>query len=82
MSYVYCTFLSFGDVLEPIGAADHHVGKGRFFLCPLAGYVHSSLPCLQLPWVQQYFRVGVADGRARPQPLPAPRPRLRPRSRP
>ena len=32
MSYVYCTCLSFGDVVAPIGATTHHVGEGRFLL--------------------------------------------------
>ena len=32
MSYVYCTYLSFSDVVAPIGAAAHHVGEGRFLL--------------------------------------------------
>ena len=30
MSYIYCTYLSFGDVVAPIGAAAHHVDEGRF----------------------------------------------------
>ena len=30
MSYTYCDYLSFCDVLAPIGAAAHHVGEGRF----------------------------------------------------
>ena len=32
MSYVSCTYLSFGDVVAPIGAAAHHVCKGRLLL--------------------------------------------------
>ena len=32
MSYVYCTYLSFGDVVALIGAADHHVGEGSFLI--------------------------------------------------
>ena len=32
MSYVYCTYLSFSDVVAPIGADFHRVGEGRFFL--------------------------------------------------
>ena len=56
--------------------------KYASFFCLSAGYVHSLLPCPQLPWVQQYFGVGGADGRACPRPLPSPRPRLHPRPRP
>ena len=32
MSYVYCAYLSFSDVVAPIGAAAHHVEEGRFLL--------------------------------------------------
>ena len=32
MSYVYCTYLSFYDVVAPMGAAAHHVGEGRFII--------------------------------------------------
>ena len=32
MSHVYFAYLSFGDVVAPIGAAAHHVGEGRFLL--------------------------------------------------
>ena len=32
MSYVYCAYLSFSDVVAPIGAANHHVGEGQFLL--------------------------------------------------
>ena len=32
MSYVYCDYLSFCDVVAPMGAAAHHVGEGRFLL--------------------------------------------------
>ena len=32
MSYVYCTYLSFGYVVAPIGAAAHHVCKVRLLL--------------------------------------------------
>ena len=32
MYYVYCTYLSFGDVVAPIGAATHHLGEGRLLL--------------------------------------------------
>ena len=52
--------------------------KDASFLCPSAGYVHSSLTCPQLPWVRKYFGVGGADSRARPQPLLALRQRPRP----
>ena len=36
MSYVYCTYLSFGDVVSPISAAAHLVGKGRFLLVSIS----------------------------------------------
>ena len=36
MSYVYCTYLSFGDVLAAIGAATHNVCKGRLLLVPVS----------------------------------------------
>ena len=32
MSYIYCAYLSFGDVVSPIGVAAHHLGKGRFLI--------------------------------------------------
>ena len=32
MSYIYCTYLSFGDVVAPIGAATHNVFKGCLIL--------------------------------------------------
>ena len=32
MSYVYCAYLSFSDVVAPIGAATHSVGEGRFLI--------------------------------------------------
>ena len=32
MPYVYCTYLSFGDAVAPIGDAGHHVCKGSLFL--------------------------------------------------
>ena len=32
MSYVYCDYLSFSDVVTPIDAADHHMGEGRFLI--------------------------------------------------
>ena len=32
MSYVYCTYLSFGDAVAPIGAVAHHVCEGRILL--------------------------------------------------
>ena len=32
MSYVYCTYLSSVDVVAPIGAAAHHICKGRLLL--------------------------------------------------
>ena len=32
MSYVYCAYLSFSDVVAPIGAAAHHVEGGSFLL--------------------------------------------------
>ena len=32
MYYVYCAYLSFSDVVAPIGAAANHVGEGRFLL--------------------------------------------------
>ena len=32
MSYVYYTYMSFGDVVSPIGAAAHHVCEGRLLL--------------------------------------------------
>ena len=32
ISYVYCAYLSFCDVVATIGAAAHHVGEGRFLL--------------------------------------------------
>ena len=32
MPYVYCTYLSFGDAVAPIGAATHHVFKGCLIL--------------------------------------------------
>ena len=37
MSYVYCAYLSFSDVVGPIGAAAHHVGEGRFLLVSSSG---------------------------------------------
>ena len=36
MSYVYCTYLLFGDVVAPIGAASHHVGEIRFLLVSIS----------------------------------------------
>ena len=36
MYYVYCAYLSFGDVVAPIGAAAHHVGEGRFLLVSIS----------------------------------------------
>ena len=32
MSYVYCNYLSFSDVVAPIVDAVHHVCKGRLLL--------------------------------------------------
>ena len=32
MSYVYCTYLSFYDVVAPMGAVAHYVREGRFLL--------------------------------------------------
>ena len=32
MSYVYCAYLSFSDVVAPIGAATHSVGEVRFLI--------------------------------------------------
>ena len=32
MSYVYCKYLSSGDVVAPIGAAAHHVCEVRLLL--------------------------------------------------
>ena len=32
MSYVYCAYLSFSDVVAPIGAAAHHVGEVHLLL--------------------------------------------------
>ena len=32
MSYVYCTYLSFSDVVAPIGSAAHNVCKGRLLI--------------------------------------------------
>ena len=36
MSYVYCTYFSFGDVVAPIGAAANYVGEGRFLLVSIS----------------------------------------------
>ena len=36
MSYVYCTYLSFGNAVTPIGAAAHHVGEERFLLVSIS----------------------------------------------
>ena len=36
MSHVYFAYLSFGDVVAPIGAAAHHVGEGRFLLVSIS----------------------------------------------
>ena len=32
MSYIYCAYLSFSDIVAPIGAAAHHVVEGSFLL--------------------------------------------------
>ena len=32
MSYVYCIYMSFSDVVVPIGAAANHVGEGHFLI--------------------------------------------------
>ena len=36
MYYVYCTYLSFGDVVAPIYATVHHVCKGRLLLVSMS----------------------------------------------
>ena len=36
MSYVYCTYLSFGDVVAWIGDSDHHVCKGCLLLVSIS----------------------------------------------
>ena len=32
MSYIYCAYLSFSDVVSPLGDDTHHVGEGRLLL--------------------------------------------------
>ena len=36
MSYIYCTYISFSDVVALIGAAAHHVDEGRFRLVSIS----------------------------------------------
>ena len=32
MSYIYCAYLSFCDIVAPMGAPDNHVGEGSLLL--------------------------------------------------
>ena len=79
MSYVYCAYLSFSDIVAPVGAAAHHVGEGRFLLVSTSRICAFFATLIAVTVGPAVLWVRGADGWARPRPLLAPRLRPRPR---